>query len=275
MIRSTTTEQNNGYVTAILIEPDSLPEGNGLQTTYNDGGVIKLVAKLATDLPTGNGLQNSAIVNGYNTLAIVFRTDAEHGSTLESQSNGYNAVVVENIASLQAEGSGLDHTVTIDGETAFVITGITSVPFADDVVQWLKGDTFEDEGTTYMRDYSGNDYHAVVVDADTIVQQTTSTDLYTADLQQGGYWFTDASTPNNIDISDLNYEVYDATPYYGVTFSDISESSFKNIITYATPKDNFEKADVLNFVNGNDLLLDSDGLIITDNDNNNLYARKV
>ena len=165
-------------------------------------------------------------------------------------------------------GYGLYKNYSSDGT-------VIAPPYFEDVVQWLRGDTFEDGGTTYMRDYSGNDYHAIVLDEDTIVQQTSSTDLYTADLLQGGYWFTDASTPKNIDTSDMNYEVYDDSTYYGITFANISNNTFKDIITYATARDNYEKADILRFVYGNEILFDSDCGAISDSDGNILYARKV
>lgn len=114
MIRSCLTEQNNGYVTAVLIEPDGLPVGNGSQSTYNN----MIVAKQADLLPTGNGTINSAIVNGYNTLAVVF--DADSGN-LEAQVNGYNAIIVKNYGDVIEAGSGLEHTFFINGENSFVI----------------------------------------------------------------------------------------------------------------------------------------------------------
>ena len=115
----------------------------------------------------------------------------------------------------------------------FPRTSSNKPPYSEFVLQWLKGDTFEDGGTTYMTDYSGNDYHAIVVDSDTIIQQV-NTPLYNADTTQA-FWYTDASTPNNIDLADLSYDVYDDVVSHHITFADVSESSFKNIVTYSTP----------------------------------------
>lgn len=167
MIHSITTQLDNGYNVAQLISPDDLPVGNGYQSTYNDNGVIKLVAKKAEELPTGNGLTNSAIVNGYNTLAVVFVDDVLTPSNLEYLINGYNAVIVQDISNIESSGTGLQHTVIINGSNVFAIAGLLSLWTPEELANlsiWLDGAdastiTLNGSNVSQWDDKSGNDNH--------------------------------------------------------------------------------------------------------------------
>lgn len=241
-----------------------MPNEGEVRVDYNGQEIVaRLVHSVEYTFDVVNTNGEGIYVQGDTKQIGLFLTDARLFTEVE---------ILKNQRDILLDNLGQE----VKAEFMYSVTGsIFGPPYFEDVVQWLRGDTFELEGTTYMRDYSGNDYHAVVIDPSTIQQQITSTDLYTADLQQNGYWYTDASTPNNITLGDLNYEVYDNEPYHGVTFANITAGTFKDIITYATPKDDYQKADVLRFVDGNELLIDVNGNPLLDENGNSIYVRKV
>ena len=141
-------------------------------------------------------------------------------------------------------------------------------PAMENIVQWLKGDTFEEEGTTYMRDYSGNELHAIVIDADNIIQPIDPI-LYSADVPQA-FWYTDSLTPNTINISELQYDIYDENSYH-ITFADVGNPLvWKDIITYSTPLDGTNLTKIYKFINDK-ILRDSTGQALQDENGEIIY----